>query len=162
MQCLIELRNPRYELTWPEMLAYLSVRFLELAQTKCPVTHHFEPGMYIREMTIPKGILFIGKPHRHGHRVELISGSVMLVTDSGEFHLDAPYDMHTSPCYQTVFYTKTEVVGRTYHPIVGHRRDVEALENEIFRPADEVIMIGKSVRERIEKLDATALEGEAA
>lgn len=149
MKCLMEL-DKGYGLTWPEKVAYLSYRFYSgSTEGKCPVKHVFEPGVYIREMVIPKGTLFTGRPHRYGHRVELVSGEVLLIEEHRKIHAAAPFSIDTTPCYMTVLIAKTDVMGRTYHPNPTESRDTKALEDDIFRSADEVLMIGEAVHNRI-------------
>jgi len=153
MKCLMEL-DKGYGLNWPEKLAYLAFKFLEGAQIRCPVVHSFEPGVYIREMFIPKGVVFIGRAHRHGHRVELVSGKVVLIEEDRRTHLEAPFDMYTVPCYMTAFIAVTDVVGRTYHPNPTESRDLITLEDDAFRPAAEPLAIGAAVNARILAIDA--------
>ena len=33
----------------------------------CPLKHSFADGQYVREMFIPKGVMIIGKIHKHSH-----------------------------------------------------------------------------------------------
>lgn len=161
MKCLMEL-DKGYGLNWPEKLAYLAFKFLEGAQNRCPVTHSFEPGVYVREMFIPQGTVFIGRAHRHGHRVELVSGKVVLIYEDrsrpGAFakvsHINAPFEMMTEPCYMTTFIAMTDVVGRTYHPNLTESRDIVALEDDAFRPAAETLTIGAAVNVRILAIEA--------
>lgn len=166
MKCLMEV-DRSYGLTWPEKVAFMTVNFLAKAQIACAVTHSFEPGVYIREMKIPQGVLFVGRPHRYGHHVELVSGKVLLIEEHRKVTVEAPFGMVSGPCYQTIFYAMTDVVGRTRHPNPTESRDTQAMEDDIFRPASEVVMIGESVQARItladqEKLAQNFLQGEAA
>ena len=136
--------------TWAEKLAYLTYRFKPITDMPdgCPVEHSFEPGTYVREMTIPAGTLFIGRPHRHGHRCELVSGSVLHITEGGEVQRDAPFEVTTVPGYQMTLRALTDVVGRTYHPNPTESRDVGYLEHEAFHPVDELLKLGADVEAR--------------
>lgn len=134
----------RTDLTWSQKLAVLTYRFLEESQYECPVTHLFEKGWYVREMTIPKGTFFIGRPHVQGHRVDLISGTVLHFEEGHKAVRTAPYSQMTSPGYQTVFLTMTPVVGRTYHPDSGER-DLDRLEAELFVPIETVKALGAEI-----------------
>src|SRR5581483_7690615 len=71
-------------------ITYLMREFLKHPQIPCPVEHLFGGGKYIREMRIPRGTLFIGRPHRHGHPIQLISGELIWITPHGRFHKVAP------------------------------------------------------------------------
>ena len=142
-------------LSWAEKLAYLAhtltPRMERPVDETCPVKHSFEPGMYVREMFIPADTLFIGRPHRHGHRCELISGSVIHMAEDGNVVRRAPFEVHTAPGYQMVLRAVTDVVGRTYHPNPTESRDVAALELDAFHENDELLQLGRDVERRIEE-----------
>lgn len=138
-------------LTWKEKLAYLGHQFskLETAMTDCPVTHHFEPGYYIREMRIPADTLFIGRAHRLGHLCRLIEGSVVHISEQERRTADAPFEMCTTPGYHMVLYTLTDIVGHTIHPNPDESRDTDALEATIFETSEELKSLGESLHRRL-------------
>jgi hypothetical protein len=132
----------RADLSWPEKVGALAVMFKEKGDVLCPVSHRFEPGVYIREMFIPRGTYFIGRAHKIGHRVTLDAGSVRLISEFAENVVTAPYELVTVPYYQMVFEALTDVWGSTYHPNPTNCRDIDKLEAEIFHPALDVLSIG--------------------
>lgn len=161
----MELDNPRFGLTWKEKMAYLGFKFADASEdgVKCPVTHRFEPGMYIREMFIPAQTLFIGRPHLQGHRCELVSGKILMITEEAKMHMDAPAELHSKPGYMMCMYTKTDVVGRTYHPVpdvfpfpfrLPEQELISKLEGDIFGPIDELKALGEAVRRKIHAVEA--------
>lgn len=139
------------DLTWEEKLAYLTVQFLKLPQASCPVEHIFEPGVYIREMRIPAGALFIGRAHHHGHLCELVSGEVIHITDTNKRRISAPFSIHTTPGYHMVFQAVTDVIGRTHHPNGAESRDTQALEDDIFESVEALKELGAAVEARMEQ-----------
>jgi hypothetical protein len=138
-------------LTWAEKLAFLTLRFRSITDMPggCPVQHGFKDGTYIREITIPAGTLFIGRPHRHGHLCKLISGTAVHVGEDGDVVRSAPFEVTTQPGYQMVIRALTDVVGRTYHPNPTESRDVKALELEAFHPVEEILAVGRDVERRV-------------
>lgn len=68
---------------------------LEVPQVDCPIRHHFAPGVYAREITIPKGTVLVGAVHKRDNLVVLSSGRLRLVTDDGTIEISAP---HTRIC----------------------------------------------------------------
>jgi len=154
MKCLMELDSPKFGLTFKEKLAYLGFKFAEVSEgPSCPVTHIFEPGMYIREMFIPAETLFIGRPHTFGHRCELVSGKIVLIREDAKTHLEAPSELWSQPGFMMCLYAKTDVVGRTYHPNPGERRDTDAMEDEIFGSIAELVALGEHVRRKIHAIE---------
>lgn len=53
--------------------------------------HHFLDGLYVREGTLPEGMLVYGKIHKHTHPVFLLKGRVLIATETGT-------QEHTAPC----------------------------------------------------------------
>lgn len=158
MKCLMELDSARFGLTFKEKLAYLGFKFGEISDgPSCPVQDLFEPGVYIREMTIPAETLFIGRPHNFGHRCELVSGKIMLITEEAKTHMEAPAELWSKPGFMMCLYAKTQVIGRTYHPNPTERRDTQAMEAEIFGSIAELVALGEQVRAKIH-----AIEGKGA
>lgn len=62
------------------------VREMEMAklpQVECPVTHHFGPSIYIREVVMPAGAVIVGKPHKTEHLCNMIEGRMIVVGEDG-------------------------------------------------------------------------------
>jgi hypothetical protein len=62
-------------------------------QVNCPIRHHFAPGIYAREITIPKGTVLTGAVHKQESLVVLSAGRLRLVTDDGTVEISAPYTL---------------------------------------------------------------------
>lgn len=62
-------------------------------QVDCPIRHHFAPGIYAREITIPKGTVLTGAIHKQESLVVLSAGRLRLVTDDGTVEISAPYTL---------------------------------------------------------------------
>lgn len=45
-------------------------------QVDCPVRHHFAPGIYMREMTIPAGVVLTGAVHKTEHLNIVLRGHI--------------------------------------------------------------------------------------
>jgi hypothetical protein len=71
-------------------------------------THYFAPGVYGRQMDIPKGMCIVGKIHKHQHINIITSGVIKVVTEFG-------HDVYTAP--------------RTWISEAGTKRAVYALED---------------------------------
>jgi hypothetical protein len=134
--------------SWRSKLLALGYEFRQMPQVECPVEHLFENGNYIREMRIPAGALFIGRIHRHGHEVQLISGRLIHRTPQGYFELEGPLGVRTQPGDQMVAYMLTDVVARSIHPC-GEERDVETLANEWFEPIDVMDKLAAQIHEEL-------------
>lgn len=136
-------------LTWAEKLAYLTHEFSKLPQTSCPLEHRFEPGLYVRVLRMPRDTLVIGGIHKLGHRCRLLSGSLILIGEHGRRIVEAPHSICTTPGSQLACYTLTDCVAETIHPNEAECRDIEALEREIFEPAQALIERGRDISRRL-------------
>lgn len=70
--------------------ATLESFMLELPQAECPVFHHFGPGIYIREVTLPAGIVAIGHAQRYEHLNIVLTGKVAIINDGEAKEISAP------------------------------------------------------------------------
>jgi hypothetical protein len=59
-------------------------------KAEIPVHHHFGPGVYIRQITIPKGSMAIGHEQRFAHTNILLTGAVAMYEETGVKVLTAP------------------------------------------------------------------------
>ncbi len=53
-------------------------------QAECGVIHRFYPGIYIREVTLPKGILAIGHHQKNEHLNVFLKGRVTMLKADGK------------------------------------------------------------------------------
>lgn len=69
----------------------------DVPQVDCPVRHHFAPGMYAREITIPAGTVLTGAVHKTENLAVLSAGRIELVTDDGTIVISAPHMITVKP-----------------------------------------------------------------
>lgn len=100
------------------------------AEPECPLTHHFAPGAYGREIFIPKGSIVVGKIHKHAHLNILSQGSVSVLTEDGPLEFSAPRTWVSSPGTKRVVFAHTDVVWTTVH--VTEETDLEKIEDAVI------------------------------
>lgn len=83
--------------TMREKVERLEQEMNKLPQVDCPVRHYFAPGLYAREITIPKGTVLTGAVHKMENLVVLSAGKLRLVTDDGTIEITAPHTMTCKP-----------------------------------------------------------------
>lgn len=76
-----------------------------------PVRHFKAPGMVARQMLIPKGMLIVGKIHKHAHLNHISYGHVKVETEHGSREIKGP---------------------ETFTSEVGTKRAVVALEDTLW------------------------------
>jgi len=137
------------DLTWTEKIAYVTHQMLKLAQTGCPLSHKFEPGLYIREIRVPAGTLLVGREHKRGHLSQLIEGSVVWITPTHRTLVEAPFFLHSGPGDHIVIYAVTDVYARTVHENADECQDISTLEARHFGTADSLQKLGEVVERRL-------------
>lgn len=99
---------------------------------ECPVTHHFAPGMYGREIFIPAGSCVVGKIHKHAHLNNISLGYVKVITDTEEFEAMAPYSFVSTPGTKRVVLAITDTIWTTYHPNPTDTQDLAVIEAAVI------------------------------
>lgn len=94
----------------------LEARLEHLPQVECPVRHHFAPGVYVREMTIPAGTVATGAVHKTEHLTILSAGHCLLTTEDGVKELYAPCTLLSKSGIKRSIVALTECVLSTIHP----------------------------------------------
>lgn len=113
----------------PEVIERL---YLEMPQVECPVVHHFGPGVYIREIHMPKGIVALGHHQRFDHLNVMLRGKVAMICDDDVVRVvQAPY-IYTGKPGRKFGYVMEDVVWQNVYPNPTDTRDVAALEGHFL------------------------------
>ena len=103
----------------------------DVGPASCPVKHHFAPGAYGREMTLPAGMVVVGKIHKHAHINVISKGRVQVFTEQeGVLELAAPCTFVSSPGTKRVVHVLEETVWTTVH--VTDKTDLAEIEREVI------------------------------
>jgi hypothetical protein len=115
---------------------------IESTLENCIVKHYFSPKdekygccTYAREMFIPKGTLIIGKIHRHQHLNIISKGKVVVYTEFGEKHLEAPITFVSEIGLKRSVYALEDTLWTTIHltEFVGEE-NLDKIEEEVISP----------------------------
>ena len=104
-----------------------------------PLKHTFADGMYIREITMPKGKLFISKIHKFTHPFFVLKGECSVLTEDGIVRIKAPYSGITQPGTKRILYIHEDTVWTTVHST--KETDLKKIEEEIIAKSYEEIGI---------------------
>jgi hypothetical protein len=99
---------------------------------KCPLKHSFAEGIYCREIFIPKGMLLIGKIHKHSHPVFIMKGDISIVSEEGIRRIKAPAYVISPAGVKRVGYAHEDTVWVTVHDNVTNETDLGKLEDAII------------------------------
>ena len=95
-----------------------------------PLTHTFGDGLYIREITMPKGMLVTSKLHKTTHPYFVLKGDVSVETETGTVRIKAPYWGITKAGTKRILYIHEETIWVTVH--ATQETDLEKIEKEII------------------------------
>jgi len=99
---------------------------MALPQVECPVVHRFGPGIYIREVTMPAGIIAIGHAQRFAHTNLMLKGRVRVLNEDGSTtELVAPLFFVGKPG-RKIGYVLEEVVWQNIYATT--ETDIDTLE----------------------------------
>jgi hypothetical protein len=109
-------------------------------QIQIKTTHHFAPGVYMREIFIPKGTTLTGKIHKTEHMNILSQGELSVWTEDGVKRLTASTVIKSSPGTKRVGFAHEDSVWITVHPNVTEERDTDKIEEMLIaKTFDEVL-----------------------
>lgn len=108
----------------------------EVPEGEAPITHHFAPKVYMRQMDAKAGTLVVSKMHRTEHLNILLRGSVTIVTENGLEFLKAPLILKSSAGTKRIGYFNEDSSWITVHPT--DLTCVDEIENEVIVSEHEV------------------------
>lgn len=125
--------------TLRDKLNRLEAALLSRPETHLPedVHHHFAPGVYMRELRIPKGAILTGKIHRTAHLNILAKGEISVMTEHGIKRLVAPCVIESSPGIKRAGYAHEDTVWICVHPTT--ETDLAKLEAQLIAPSFEAL-----------------------
>lgn len=103
-----------------------------------PLKHTFTPGIYSREITLPKGVVVVGKIHRERHLNFISRGHVQVFTEDGGLEeLIGPITMVSEPGTKRTVHVLEETVWTTIHHNPDDLTDLDELEELVIAPSFE-------------------------
>lgn len=101
---------------------------LKLPQAEIPLSHYFAPGIYLREMRMPKGALVTGRIHKTEHYCILSQGQVTVQTETGRQTFTAPAVIHSMPGTKRALYAHEQVTWINVHHNPTNEQDLDKIE----------------------------------
>lgn len=100
-----------------------------------PLNHYFAPGVYAREMKLPKDHCIVGKIHKHEHLNILSYGKVRVATEEGVKTIEAPCTFVSPAGVKRAVTALEDTLWTTIH--ITEETDLEKIESEIIAPSFE-------------------------
>lgn len=122
----------------------------------CPLRHHFGPGVYLREMTIPAGVTATGAVHKTEH-LTIIVGHCLLTTDDGVREFCGHHTIRSKPGMKRACHALLTTTLTTIH--VTDETDLEKLV-ELLTESKAGEMLGGSENKQLLAQKARELEAQ--
>ena len=114
----------------------LEQRIMDMPPAECPVVHRFTPGLYIREILMPKGTLITSKIHLTEHPYVISKGTVYVFIEGvGWKKYVAPYTGITKPYTRRILFIEEDTIWTTFH--VTEETDLAKLEEQLILRRDD-------------------------
>lgn len=117
-----------------EQIERLEDEMLAMPQVSIPVVHRFAPKLYIREITVPAGVVMTGRVHKFEHFSAMISGEMSTLVGDKIERISGYQPFIAPPGIKRVGYTHTPVVWVTCHHNPDDLRDIEQIEAYLCEP----------------------------
>lgn len=103
----------------------------DLAPVEMPVTSYFAPGLYARELFIPKGTVLTGKIHKFANLSIMSAGALKLFMEDGSTPIvRAPFTYVAEPGTRRAALALEDTVWTVVH--ATEETDVDEIEKQVI------------------------------
>ena len=106
---------------------------------QCPLTHHFAPKVYGREILLPAGSDVVGKIHRHAHLNVIVKGRALVATEFGSHEVKAGDIFVSEPGTKRAVHAIEDTVWMTIHPNEADTQDLAQIEEYVIAPSYDAL-----------------------
>lgn len=107
----------------------------ELEHFFTPKIEDFDACLYARQLSVPAGLTFTGKLHRHPHIVSLLQGKMAIVSEDGKKVVSAPHTWAAPAGSKRAFHALEDSILLTVHITKVKDEDLDKLEEEVIAPS---------------------------
>lgn len=112
----------------------LEKELLSLPQVPCPVTHRFGPGIYMREVFLPKGSIIVGHHQNFEHINIFLKGKITFFKEDSEpLELSAPWSFVGKPGRKIAFIHEDSIWVNVYSTT---ETNIEKIESHFLTKSD--------------------------
>lgn len=123
-------------------------------QAIAPLVHHFGPGIAIREMSLPAGVLMLGHKQKYEHLCILLDGEMLVKLEENDepVHIEAP-TLFTAKPGQKIMFTITDCVFQNVY--ASDLKDGASVEDHFIEKNDNFYQ-NEAMKFAYEQMDKAA------
>lgn len=111
------------------------------ALDQLPLKHHFSPGVYTREIFIPRGVCVVGAIHRHAHMNIIAAGTCAVFTEfAGTERLVAPHTFVSKVGTKRIVLAIEDTIWLTVHENADNEIDTDKLVDRLTVPTYDALL----------------------
>lgn len=96
--------------------------------------HFFAPGMYLRELVVPAGMLMVGKIHKHTHFLMVLKGRAEVISEFGRMVVEAGHISISPAGVKRIVLALEDTQFVTVHVNPTDTEDLAVIEAEHIEP----------------------------
>ena len=131
-----------------QRIDWLQNKLDKLPQSNCPLREYFSDGMYMREITIPKGVAVIGAVHKIHNYAVVNKGKLRIVTSDGFKEVGAGDVVQILPNQRNCVYAMEDSVWTNFLPNPTNERCTERLV-EMFTKSKASDLLGGATNKQL-------------
>lgn len=144
----LQLISPKELISNTKNVEVLEREFLKAPQMPCSVSHHFGPGICMREVFLPKGSTIIGHHHNFAHMNIFVTGRITFFGENGPIEMKAPMTFMGKPGRKLAFIHEDTVWINVF---ATNETDIEKIES-IFLTKSQTWLEDNGNREKVKLL----------
>jgi quercetin dioxygenase-like cupin family protein len=121
------------EISVASSLDQIEAMMLAAPQIDCPVTHHFGPGIYMREAFLPAGTYVMGHAHKDEHMNIMLKGKMAVIVNGEAKVIEGPYIFTGQPGRKFAYIIEDTVF---VNACATEETDIEKLEEMYVSKSD--------------------------
>lgn len=135
----------------------LAEEMRRLPQREMPLTHHFAPGIYTREIFMPADTFVIGHVHKTEHLNVVLTGRATVHMEGETRELVAPCIFKSAAGVQKMLYIHEDMRWATVHVNADDETDIATLEERLIEVSLD--FLGEKGARTIDELRMAATRG---
>lgn len=116
------------------------------------LNHVYCDGSYVRQITMPKGVILTSKIHKIQHPYFIMQGECSVISEEGTVRLRAPYWGVTEPGTKRLLYIHETTIWVTVH--VTNKKDLSEIEKEVIAKDFEEFESLKMIEQHLKTQEA--------